>query len=449
MQKELELGIEQIRGGQFQEAYQLFLTVVEKATVELRDNPSYQTIELAKRALEEAKGVLKRVEERDSTSYSSPSAFKSNPTKLLVIPISPLIKKLRIHQQLKDNATDSYQDAVSKDPTQETLKSIRFFLQEMESEGIMINNINRQILSVRDSLITRWNPTVFAYHCSSITKTLYNCLDLSENCLVTDLSKLSTLVIKFFAFQQYLSVTFLDSIKSFENHDGYEYLIGVMKSLFYEQHDLATMSTILRLLNRDRNFLTLCSSENQQTLNEINQKYGDHNLIIQIEILNDMISYHPITSVSTTIVPDLQLFVETSMDQAIGAVDSKSIPGKVIQTDLLQKCQYHSVVGNDSDFKLDDSIIHWILSRPYHYINNEHFWYGICQNFPDGYKVEPLPIVPIQEVPNHKNVGNNDVDYSLNTNDMPEFVDDEPSPTDEKEDIQTDLMKRLAALRNK
>ncbi|KAI8894207.1 hypothetical protein BC833DRAFT_605701 [Globomyces pollinis-pini] len=111
--------------------------------------------------------------------------------------------------------------------------------------------------------------------------------------------------------------------------------------------------------------------------------------IIQIEILNDTISYHPITSVSTTIVPDLQLFVEASMDQAIGAVDSKSIPGKVIQTDLLQKCQYHNVIGNDSDFKLDDSIIHCILSRPYHYINNEHFWYGICQNFPDGYKVEP------------------------------------------------------------
>jgi hypothetical protein len=124
--------------------------------------------------------------------------------------------------------------------------------------------------------------------------------------------------------------------------------------------------------------------------------FGDNTLEIHVEIVQDMIASHPVSSPMTCIVPNLEKLVKSAIDTyastPIGDKEAKNIE---LLVTILDQTHFPGLLADmENERTAQDSCLHWILSRTYMEKHDRKFWKAILDS--NLLEVDPEVLIPLE-----------------------------------------------------
>jgi hypothetical protein len=378
--------------------------------------PNLDLINIAQKALFAAANLLKPKEEPPKI----PTQIKAQKFDL-VIPSSPWKIKQANLIALKSFAELKYNQSLDQQSAPE-LSYVRELLQNIEVSKLEIKKLEVR-MNILKNTIDYWAPEEIALHISYVSRNLFKAVDIKKDVMITSFDRVSVSLERVFGFQEYLYGLFnrillstcQDRIVVIVDH-----VINILQNLFYIQHNIASTQTLLAVLVKHIDLVKQSGEAQKKVINNLLVMFDVNVVGIHIEVLNDMLKVHPVTSHDTMIVPFLQVFVEESMviyGHVFGARELE-----LVQTYLkvLQACQYS---GGSSEIQVDDEILHWLLSQAYDSSTQRPFWKSVADSRPE------MVVTPEGEM-----------EFDVASKDE--------SAVDEYDPFEDDILKRLDALQS-
>lgn len=248
------------------------------------------------------------------------------PIDYMEIPISPLLQRLYYHTERKQTCDKQYTEALETKDLPD-LKTIRKFLQDVELETLELERINALLDQANQMELSSFEPDQVAHEISNITRTLL--LNVTSMYINPHL-------LRFFAFQEYLSCVFKSLPADQVN--------AIAHALFYKCHDISSTVTL----------------SSQTKSKQFKQIFEDNSFDIHVEIYNDMKKAHPINDFDSMIVPHLKAMFERDFE----FVKFEGVPKK---NEILQ---------------------HVLLTQTYKNTGDK-FWKSVCEKYTDYKQLHP------------------------------------------------------------
>ncbi|KAJ3306004.1 hypothetical protein HDV03_000541 [Kappamyces sp. JEL0829] len=428
------------------EAYQLYLEAAQAAVHELTVHPGFALLKTARDALNGAEEILnilarESLEEEQQSSVGG-EVLTPAPMPKMVIPLSPLVKALQLHQARLAEAEKSYSMALALDPPSD-LKELRALLQDVEVEKLQVAKVGSQIESCKTAPCFAWDPAAVAQHISRISGSLYGKINAAHDVLVPSLEKINVPLWRFLAFQEYVFSIFMLACEPASlklDKDGttktMDFLVALAQHLLYKDQNIASFSGIMQVLERQSSLLSFCSPVSKIMAEKLQDVYGDGSIDIHAELLQDMIKAHP----NQVIIPSLSSFVRVSTHlQRTSPPHEREAFMLKFYLDLLASSQPGARRSTVDTGSTNEVLLHWILSRTYLETYCRPFWKQIieCASINVPVLIEEEPAKDSKTLP------------SPSQNKEAAIPDPAAKPQDSATDPADDIVKRLAALRGK
>lgn len=424
----------------YPEAYQGYLKACSLGIEVLADEPSFQMIATCREALNRAEDILKVLAAVNNQQPTAKGQVVPSKTAKMVIPVSPLIKLLNTYSSNHRDADLKYQAELSKTPPD--LKQMRETLQDVEVEKMRIEKVLGQIDTLNKVKLHDWEPTFFVKHVAYLSKSLYSQINVGSEVLIPSLDRISKPLMRFFAFQEYLHAILVEccSVKDHLSQTA-DFMVNSAYALVFYEHDIASASTFLEVL-ADLSFSKFVSMKAKPLLIKLIDLFGENTLDIHVEIAQDMVASHPVSSPMTCIVPNLEKLVKSAMDTyattPIGDIEAKNIE---LLVTILDQTHFHGLLADiERDRVAQDSCLHWILSRTYLEKHNRKFWKDILESHLLEVDAEVLePFVEEQSM---------DHDMEEKIVELVKEAEEELKKEETVEDPSDEMIRRLNALKD-